>query len=151
MSRNCTLLLAGLMLGALASAPASASPRCLKDHQAYKLSGDTIEWAMTIKPGADCIQGLRWSYMQVFAVWVLEKPANGELVIVGSGFRYFAKADSAGTDKFTLLVVGKNRHDEGFSTVEIAITPPDVPSAQTASRQPDSNTAPMLASAAAAD
>ena len=60
---------------------------------------------MTIKPGAECIQGLRWSFMQVFAVWVLDKPQTGELVIVGSGFRYFAKPGFSGTDKFTLVVV----------------------------------------------
>jgi hypothetical protein len=41
---------------------------------------------------------------------------------VGPGFRYFAKSDFSGTDRFTLLVVGKNRHDEGSSTVEITVS-----------------------------
>jgi hypothetical protein len=62
--------------------------------------------------------------MQVFAVWILNKPQMGELVIVGSGFRYFAKPGFSGPDKFTLVVVGKNRRDEGYSTVEVTITPP---------------------------
>ena len=99
--------LSALMLIALAPTLANAFPRCLRDQQAYKLAGNSIEWSMTIKPGAECIQGLRWSFMQVFAVWVLDQPQSGELVIVGSGFRYFAKLGFSGTDKFTLVVVGE--------------------------------------------
>ena len=117
--------LSALMLGALAPTLAKASPSCLRDHKPYTLAGDAIQWSMTIKPGAECIQGLRWSFMQVFAVWVLDKPQTGELVIVGSGFRYFAKPGFSGADKFTLVVVGKNRHDEGYSTVEVSVTQPE--------------------------
>jgi hypothetical protein len=104
---------------------ASASPACLKEKEPYHLTGDSIQWSMKIVPGADCIQGLRWSYMQVYAVWVLKKPASGELVTVGPGFRYFAKPGFSGKDQFTLVVVGKNRHEEGFSTVEITVSPSD--------------------------
>lgn len=125
MLRFFTCLLCALMLGALTSTPANASPRCVKDQQPYKLAGDSIEWSISIKPGADCIQGMRWSFMQIYAVWVLNQPKAGELVIVGSGFRYFAKPEFTGTDKFTLVVVGKNRHDAGYSTVEISVTHPD--------------------------
>jgi hypothetical protein len=117
-----------LMTATLASMPASAT-NCLKDHDPYQLTGDSIEWSMTIAPGTDCIQGLRWSYMQIYAVWVLEKPANGELVTVGSGFRYFAKPGFSGTDKFSLVVIGKNRREEGYSTVEITVTPRNIPPA----------------------
>jgi hypothetical protein len=116
-----------LMLSRLAPAPASASPSCLKDHKAFNLAGDNIEYSMTIAPGAECIQGLRWSYMQIYAVWVFEKPKSGELVMVGPGFRYFAKPDFSGTDKFSLIVVGKNRHEAGYSTVEITVSPRDAP------------------------
>lgn len=77
---------------------------------------------MAIAPGADCIQGLRWSTMQIYSISVAEMPANGELVLVGPGFRYFAKSDFSGTDRFTLVVVGKNRHDEGTSTVQITVS-----------------------------
>ena len=100
---------------------------CLKGHQPFELSGDTIEYSMSISPGANCIQGLRWSFMQVYAVFPMTKPTNGELVMVGPGFRYFAKPGFTGTDKFTLVVVGKNRHEEGYSTVEITVTPQDTP------------------------
>lgn len=109
------------VLLALAAAPAKATPNCLRGNQPYKLAGDSVEWSMTIVPGADCIQGLRWSTMQIYSVSVGEKPKNGELVLVGPGFRYFAKPDFKGTDSFTLVVVGKNRRDEGSSTVLITV------------------------------
>ena len=108
-------------------ASAHGSPSCLRDKTAYELKGDSIEWSMAIAPGANCIQGLRWSYMQIYAVWVLKAPSNGEIVMVGPGFRYFAKSDFSGTDKFTLVVVGKNRHEEGYSTVEIVVSPSNSP------------------------
>jgi hypothetical protein len=113
-----------LVVFAVVGAPAKATPNCLRDNQAYKLAGDTIEWSMTIAPGADCIQGLRWSTMQIYSVSIAEKPKSGELVLVGPGFRYFAKPDFSGTDSFTLVVVGKNRHDEGTSTVQITVSRP---------------------------
>jgi hypothetical protein len=110
----------------LASAlEAHSTPNCMRDIKPYKLVGDTMEWSMTIAPGSDCIQGLRWSTMQIYSVSISERPSNGELVLVGPGFRYFAKPDFSGTDKFTLVVVGKNRHDEGTSTVRVTISKPD--------------------------
>lgn len=114
------------MLTIFASA-ANATPSCMRDIKPYRLTGDTMEWSMTIAPGADCIQGLRWSTMQIYDVSIADKPKNGELVLVGPGFRYFAKPDFAGTDSFTLVVVGKNRRDEGTSTVQITISMPKPP------------------------
>ncbi|MET4023043.1 hypothetical protein [Bradyrhizobium sp. S3.2.12] len=122
----CAALAAMLML--LASAPETkATPNCLRDNKPYRLAGDTMEWSMTIAPGADCIQGLRWSTMQIYKVEVTERPKSGEIVLVGPGFRYFAKPNFSGTDRFTLRVVGKNRHDEGTSTVEVTVSRPNAP------------------------
>jgi hypothetical protein len=116
------------MLMLLASASETkATPNCLRDNKPYRLAGDTMEWSMTIAPGADCIQGLRWSTMQIYKVEVTEKPKSGEIVLVGPGFRYFAKPNFSGTDRFTLLVVGKNRHDEGTSTVEVTVSRANAP------------------------
>ena len=116
------------MLMLLASASETkATPNCLRENKPYRLAGDTMEWSMTIAPGADCIQGLRWSTMQIYKVEVTEKPKSGEIVLVGPGFRYFAKPNFSGTDRFTLLVVGKNRHDEGTSTVEVTVSRPNGP------------------------
>jgi hypothetical protein len=128
--------LGALILGALLAGPANAM-NCLGEHKAFKLSGDNIEYAMEISPGAECLQGLRFSTMQIYAVWVLEPPKSGELVMVGPAFRYFAKPNFSGTDKFSLVVVGKNLHEEGYSTVEITVSPRDLPAALSVVGQAD--------------
>lgn len=80
-----------------------------------------MKWTMRINPGTECIQGLRWSYMQIFNVSVVSGPSKGQLAVVGSGFRYSAEAEKRGSDKFTLLISGKNRHDLGTSTLEVEV------------------------------
>jgi hypothetical protein len=109
------VLLAGLNFSA------SASPNCLSGHQPYELTNDVVNWTMTIVPGADCIQGLRWSYMQIEFVYVLGAPKNGKAVVVGSGFRYFADPDFHGSDSFTVVVSGKNRKTPGNSILVIEV------------------------------
>ena len=103
---------------------ASASPRCLKDQTPFALADDFVSWTMSAAPGSECIQGLRWSYMQIYSVLVLKAPTKGKLVIVGSGFRYFADSESREADSFTLVVFGKNRHDPGKSILDIEVKPP---------------------------
>lgn len=117
--------IAGMLAIITFGSVANATQPCLRDIKPYRLAGDTMEWSMTIAPGANCIQGLRWSTMQIYNVSVAEKPRNGELVLVGPGFRYFAKSDFSGTDAFTLIVSGKNRHDVGTSTVQVTISRSD--------------------------
>lgn len=132
---------AALVLSAALSAPAGATPNCLKEHDPFKLAGDSIDYTMSISPGADCIQGLRFATMQIYSVEILQKPKSGELVMVGTGFRYFAKPDFSGTDKFSLMVVGKNLHAEGRSTVEITVSPSNARSQAIAVSQLDSSLA----------
>jgi hypothetical protein len=117
--------LAALLLIAL-TASSHATPNCLRDRQPYEFADDTVSWVMTIAPGTDCIQGLRWSYMQIENVSVLRGPKNGNVVIVGSGFRFFANSEIRGTDSFTLVVSGKKGRDAGKSTVEITVNQPPV-------------------------
>ena len=133
MSRAYFYALCALILGASLATPAHASPNCLGEHKAFRLSGDSIVYSMVIAPGGDCIQGLRSSTMQVYAVWVLDKPTHGELITVGPGFRYLADPSFSGTDKFSLVVVGKNLREEGYSTVEIMVSPPPRESSPTPS------------------
>jgi hypothetical protein len=92
---------------------------------------------MTIVPGANCIQGLRWSTMQIYSVSIAEQPKVGEIVLVGPGFRYFAKPDFTGTDSFTLVVVGKNRREAGSSTVQITVSRPNNSFAVSLAGNPD--------------
>jgi hypothetical protein len=121
------LSLAAVLLAALGGS-ASATPNCFRDPQPYALADDTVSWAMTIAPGADCIQGLRWSYMQIERVSLSSGPSNGKVVIVGPAFRYFADPAFRGSDTFTVSVSGKNRKASGKSILQIQVNarPPDV-------------------------
>lgn len=115
------VFVAAALLAVLGSA-AGATPNCLKGQKPFNLAGDSVSWSMTIMPGANCIQGLRWSYMQIADISLADKPKDGIVILVGPGFRYFSNPDFRGTDRFTLVVSGKNRHDVGKSTVEIVVT-----------------------------
>jgi hypothetical protein len=115
-------LILAAALPSLMAAPATASPNCLRGHQPFTLKDDTVNWSMRLTRGPECLQGLRWSYMQIYSVAVVTPPKHGTLVIMGSGFRYVANAASeANGDSFKLAVVGKNRHDHGASTIEIVV------------------------------
>jgi hypothetical protein len=111
---------AAVLLASLC-APASATPNCVSGPPPFALTQDTVSWTMTIMPGADCIQGLRWSYMQIEQVSIASAPKNGKAVIVGPGFRYFADPEFQGSDSFTVTVAGKNRKASGNSTLQIEI------------------------------
>ena len=115
----CLLIVIGFM--ALLSVSAHASPACLKDKTPFALADDFVSWTMSAAPGSECIQGLRWSYMQIYSVLVLKAPTKGKLVIVGFGFRYLADPDSHEADNFALVVFGKNRHDPGKSILDITV------------------------------
>jgi hypothetical protein len=123
MSRTLDRLFLAIGFMAALGVSAYASPRCLKDHKAFTLADDFVSWSMSATPGSECIQGLRWSYMQIYSVLVLKAPTKGKLVIVGSGFRYFADSESKEADNFTLVVFGKNRHDPGKSILDIEVKP----------------------------
>ncbi|MDD1519177.1 hypothetical protein DCG74_35715 [Bradyrhizobium sp. WBAH42] len=117
------LLSVTVAMSAMPALTAHASPACVKERTPFELSQDTVKWTMSIAPGADCIQGLRWSYMQIFKVSVVSGPSRGQLAVVGSGFRYSAEAGARGSDNFTLLISGKNRHAPGTSTLEVEVNP----------------------------
>src|SRR3984957_17760699 len=122
MSRKLDKLFMLMGFMALLTVSAHASPACLKDQKPFALADDIVSWTMSAAPGSECIQGLRWSYMQIYSVLVLKAPTKGKLVIVGSGFRYFADSESREEDNFTLAVFGKNRRDDGKSILDIAVT-----------------------------
>jgi hypothetical protein len=115
---------AAIFISFALNAAASASPTCVsQDKQPFELAGDTIRWAMTIAPGGDCIQGVRWSYMQIYDVSVVAAPKNGKIVMEGIGFRYYADPKFQGTDSFTLAVTGMNKKSPGRSYVQIEVKP----------------------------
>ncbi len=114
------LSIAAVLLAAL-NASAMATPNCLRDEQPYGLTDDVVHWTMTIVPGGECIQGLRWSYMQIEQVSIATAPKNGKVVLVGPGFRYFADPGFQGSDSFTVAVSGKNRKTPGNSVLQIEV------------------------------
>jgi hypothetical protein len=126
MSRTLDRLLLALGFMAALTVSAYASPTCLKDKQAFALEDDFVSWTMSAAPGSECIQGLRWSYMQIYSVLVLKPPTRGKLVIVGSGFRYVADSANREADNFTLVVFGKNRFEPGKSILDITVKRPPV-------------------------
>ena len=123
MSRKLDSLLMAIGFMAVLGVSTHASPSCLKDKQPFALADDFVSWTMSAAPGSECIQGLRWSYMQIYSVLVSKAPTKGKIAIFGPGFRYFADSENRGSDSFTLVVVGKNRHDAGKSTLEITVKP----------------------------
>jgi hypothetical protein len=124
MSRTLGKLFVAVGFMAALGVSAHASPTCLKEEKALELADDFVSWTMSAAPGSECIQGLRRSYLQIFSVLVLKPPTRGKLVIVGSGFRYFADPESHEADSFTLIVFGKNRRETGKSILDIAIKHP---------------------------
>jgi hypothetical protein len=123
MSRKLDSLFIAIGFMAILAVSADASPNCLKNQKPFALAEDTIIWTMYAAPGSECIQGLRWSYMQIDSVSVSKAPTKGKIGIVGYGFRYFADSQNYEADSFTLVVVGKNRRDAGKSTLEIVVKP----------------------------
>ena len=126
MSRTPDKLLMAIGFIVALTVSAYASPTCLKDKQAFALEDDFVSWTMSAAPGSECIQGLRWSYMQIYSVLVLKPPTKGELVIVGSGFRYVADSANGEADNFTLEVFGKNRFEPGKSVLDVTVKHPPV-------------------------
>lgn len=124
MSRKLESLPIAIAAIAVLTVPTHASPNCVKYQKPFALAGDTMVWTMYAAPGSECIQGLRWSYMQIFKVSVAKAPTKGKIIIVGPGFRYIADSKDDDADSFTLQVVGQNRRDPGQSTLEIVVRPP---------------------------
>jgi hypothetical protein len=94
MSRKLDSLVMATGFMAVLCVSAHASPTCLRDQRPFALAEDTVSWTISVAPGSECIQGLRWSFMQVYSVLVSKPPTKGKIEIVGSGFRYFAASEN---------------------------------------------------------
>lgn len=124
MFRQLKSVLTAISVMAVLTGSAHASPNCVKGQKPFALANDTMVWTIYAAPGSECIQGLRWSYMQISDVSVSKAPTKGKIVMVGPGFRYFADSKEYGTDSFTLVVEGRNRFAAaGKSTLEIVVKP----------------------------
>ncbi|MGY4615498.1 hypothetical protein ACVWZ4_000725 [Bradyrhizobium sp. USDA 4472] len=95
---------------------------CLLHAQPFTLRSDTVRWSIRIKPGSECIQGLRWSTIMIDNVTIVEPPKSGRLVIEGPAFRYFANADAQGSDSFKIAISGRSLRISGTSSIEVDVT-----------------------------
>jgi hypothetical protein len=93
---------------------------CLSRADPFRLDSDTVQWSVVIARGDECIQGLRGKTMILESVSVVEQPKAGRVVIQGPSFRYFAGPE-AGSDSFSLGVVGSSMRMNGTSTVRVNV------------------------------
>lgn len=100
---------------------ATAGGTCILHPQPFKLRSDSVRWSIKINPGAECIQGLRWSTLMIDNISVIEPPKSGRLVLQGPAFRYFAGADSQAADSFTIEIRGTSLQVSGTSVVQVDI------------------------------
>lgn len=103
-----------------ACSTAFAGGTCILHPQPFRLRSDTIHWSIKIKPGEQCIQGLRWSTFMIDNVSIVEPPKAGRLIAEGPSFRYFA--DAAGSsDYFKIKISGTSLHVDGASSLEVDV------------------------------
>jgi hypothetical protein len=113
-----------LALASTLSSPGSANAggTCVLHPQPFTLRSDSVRWSIRIKPGAECIQGLRWSTILIDNISVVEPPKHGRLVVQGPAFRYFADADSQAADFFKIAISGTSLQINGTSVVEVDVS-----------------------------
>jgi hypothetical protein len=102
--------------------PALAGGTCILHPQQFTLRSDTVRWSFKIKPGAECIQGLRWSTIIIDNIRIVEPPKAGRLVIQGPAFRYFSNPDAQGADSFKIEIAGASLRLGGTSLIEVDVT-----------------------------
>lgn len=102
-------------------ASVSAGGTCILHPQPFKLQSDTVQWLIKIKPGTECIQGLRWSTIMIDAIAVVEPPKSGRLVLQGPSFRYFSDPTARGADHFKIAITGTSLHIGGTSLIEVDV------------------------------
>ncbi len=133
---SCAAFLGFLSLGGSADACVFSGPR-------YQLMADTVSWKMTIGSGQTCVRGFRFNDVQMINVKLLSPPRSGQVILLGPGFSYTAKADFRGTDSFAIAITGSIKRVFGSSTIHIDISVTGEPSVLApAARLPISSASP---------
>jgi len=117
------LLSAVLLSSVLGAFPAFAGGLCILHPKPFTLRSDTVHWSMRIRPGDECIQGLRWSTIIIDAIGIEDPPKRGRLLIQGPSFRYQSNGDARGADSFKIAIKGTSLHVSGTSLIEVDVTP----------------------------
>jgi hypothetical protein len=124
LARGIRLSFTAFLLGA-AVTPAGATLSCIYQPVPFELASDIVTWSMKIEAGHECIQGLRWSTMQIENVSIETQPKSGRVVLVGPGFRYYANSDAKVADSFEISVIGTRIKSHGRSTIKIEVSAPE--------------------------
>jgi predicted small lipoprotein YifL len=88
----------------------------------YLLSSDTVDWAIAIGAGQNCIQGLRLRTATLDSVIIASPAQHGDLSIHGTGFEYRANSGFTGRDSFVIAVSGINKRVPGQSTIRVDVS-----------------------------
>lgn len=107
-------------------APVRAGGTCILRPEPIRLRSDVVNWAIEMRPGAECVQGLRWSTLLIDQVLVTTQPKFGRIAINGPSFRYIA-GSSKESDSFQLLVKGSALRVPGETTIEATVQVSDAP------------------------
>lgn len=103
---------------------ALAGGACLLHPEPFKLRSDTVRWLIKIKPGNQCIQGLRWSTIMIENIAIIEEPKSGRLLVQGPAFRYFSNPGAVGNDSFKISITGTSMRINGTSSIEVEVVTP---------------------------
>lgn len=120
------LLVATFMILA-GQAPARAGGTCILRPEPIRLRSDVVSWAIELRAGAECVQGLRWSTLLIDQVVVMNQPKFGRIAINGPSFRYIAGSSNE-PDSFRLLVKGSALRVPGETTIEATVQISESPS-----------------------
>ncbi|HEV2154455.1 hypothetical protein [Bradyrhizobium sp.] len=120
------VLLVILFIMLTGRAPAQAGGTCILRPEPIRLRSDVVNWAIELRPGAECVQGLRWSTLLIDQVVVMSQPKFGRIAINGPSFHYIA-GPSKESDTFQLLVKGSALRVPGETTIEATVQVSDAP------------------------
>ena len=103
-----------LLLNCLLCAPgAAAAFSCTKSDPRYRLSADTVNWAMQLASGQNCEHGPGFNDVMI--------PSSGQVTVHGSSFTYAARAGFQGNDSFTRDGTGSKWRVNGNSTIRLNV------------------------------
>ena len=119
-ARKAYLILSALAL--LCGSEATHANQCSTNGPRYQLESDTVEWRMKIRSSENCVRGVRFSYVWNATVSLVSPPQSGQVVVMGPGFSYTAKADFHGEDSFVVGVTGSKNKTRGSSTIHVVVS-----------------------------
>lgn len=104
----------------LAGGDGAAAGECMSRPDRFEMRSDTVYWGFYIRPGAECLQGLRGKTQIIDAVRLIEAPKTGIVTVSGPSFRYQAASIPA-NDTFKVEIQGEDRRQRGTSVIIVEV------------------------------